>query len=203
MAFLIRPALENDVALMAGVEVAAGRASSSTASRFEAAICSAINDARRLVLVAETPADLPRNPGSAVVGWAKTHFHDHSAGPAPAGYYLAGITVAPGFRRRGVAVALTDARLEWIWARSDEAWYVVNASNAASLKLHQRWGFREVARAYGFHEVTFDGGEGLLLKAPRPLPRPCGTPGDLNGRSFAMQPRRLSMVHRYTNWGSV
>ncbi|BCW50331.1 N-acetyltransferase [Arthrobacter sp. StoSoilB13] len=170
MALLIRPALENDVAAMAGVEVAAGRTSAGAASRFEAAIRAAISDPRRLVLVAETPADVPWNPGSAVVGWAKTHFHDYDAGPAPAGYYLGGITVAPDFRRQGVAAALTEKRLEWIWARTDEAWYVVNARNAASLKLHQRWGFREVARGSGFHAVTFDGGEGLLLKAGRPLP---------------------------------
>ena len=170
MALLIRPALENDVAAMAGVEVAAGRTSAGADSRFEAAIRAAIGDPGRLVLVAETPADVPWNPGSAVVGWAKTHFHDCGAGRAPAGYYLGGITVAPDFRRQGVAAALTEKRLEWIWARTDEAWYVVNAGNAASLKLHQRWGFREVARGSGFHAVTFDGGEGLLLKAARPLP---------------------------------
>jgi L-amino acid N-acyltransferase YncA len=76
--------------------------------------------------------------------------------------------VARLFRRQGVAAALTEARLLWIWERADSAWYVVNSRNQASLALHQPWGFEEVARGPGFHTVTFDGGEGLLLRASRP-----------------------------------
>ena len=88
---------------------------------------------------------------------------------APAGHYLAGITVLPDFRRRGLAQELTEARLQWIWQQAGDAWYVVNARNQASLALHRKWGFREVARGPGFHTVTFDGGEGVLLSAARPL----------------------------------
>ncbi len=106
--------------------------------------------------------------GSAVVGWAKTHYWDYADGLALAGQYLGGVTVRPDFRRRGLAAQLTAVRLGWIWEHAEEAWYVVNARNEASLALHRKWGFREVARGAGFHTVTFDGGEGVLLMAARP-----------------------------------
>jgi ribosomal protein S18 acetylase RimI-like enzyme len=168
MAFLIRPAREGDVPGITEVELTAGRTSPAAAWKFGAGISAAIMDSHRLVLVAEPTPDVPGDGSSAVVGWAKTHYWEYPDGPAPAGYYLGGITVARRFRRQGVAAALTEARLEWIWGRADTAWYVVNARNQASLALHQRWGFQEVARGPGFHTVTFDGGEGLLLKASRP-----------------------------------
>ena len=99
----------------------------------------------------------------------KPHCWDYADGPALSGHYLGGVTVRPDFRRLGVASELTGARMAWIWERADHAWYVVNALNEASLALHRRWGFREVARGPGFHTVTFDGGEGVLLQAARPL----------------------------------
>ncbi|MGO4589340.1 GNAT family N-acetyltransferase [Paenarthrobacter sp. 2TAF44] len=169
MSFLIRPARESDVPGISEGELTVGRTSLAAAGRFGEGISAAIRDSHRLVLVAEAPPDMPRDGGSAVVGWSKTHYWDYSDGHAPAGHYLGGITVAPHFRRQGVAAALTEARLEWIWERADTAWYVVNSRNQASLALHQRWGFEEVARGPGFHTVTFDGGEGLLLKASRPM----------------------------------
>ncbi|MFV2145274.1 hypothetical protein [Isoptericola sp. G70] len=58
-----------------------------------------------------------------------------------------------------------EARIAWIAERADRAFYVVNARNAASVALHERWGFREVARAAAFHGVTFAGGAGVLLAA--------------------------------------
>lgn len=117
----------------------------------------AIEDVGRLVVVALA--------GSEVAGWAKTHRFDDDDGPALAGEYLGGVEVSVDWRRRGVATALTDARLRWIAARADRAWYVVNASNGASLELHRRFGFVEVARAPSFHGTTFTGGCGVLLRA--------------------------------------
>lgn len=46
------------------------------------------------------------------------------------------------------------------------AYYVVNATNLASIALHRRCGFLEIARAASFHTVGFNGGVGLLLRAP-------------------------------------
>ncbi|MFJ4209321.1 GNAT family N-acetyltransferase [Paenarthrobacter sp. NPDC089675] len=168
MVFHIRTATEPDIAGIAEVELAAGRIADARTPQFVAALCGAISDPLRLVLVAEAQPPPSTADGAAVVGWAKTHHWNHADGPAPAGHYLGGLTVAPAFRRKGAAIQLTDARLAWIWERGTSAWYVVNARNQASLELHGRWGFREVARAPGFHTVTFDGGEGVLLGADRP-----------------------------------
>ena len=62
----------------------------------------------------------------------------------PAGYYLSGVLVAPAWRRRGIATALTRARLRWVFARADEVFYVAGAGNIASLHLHTALGFQEI-----------------------------------------------------------
>ena len=117
----------------------------------------AIADPQRKVVVA-TMDDV-------VVGWAKTHFWDLSDGPAAAGHYLGGVMVASEIRRHGVGDALTSARLDWIWKRARKTWFVVNALNLASIDLHRKWGFCEVARNHRFHTTTFTGGEGILFSA--------------------------------------
>ena len=168
MSFTIRPAHPVDVAGILAADTAAGRTSPADAERFAAGISAAVADPARLVVVAEAHDDASAEGGPGVVGWAKTHHWDYADGAAPAGHYLGGVAVRPEFRRRGLAVQLTDARLQWLWERAEFAWYVVNARNEASLALHRRWGFREVARRARFHTVAFDGGEGVLLSAARP-----------------------------------
>jgi aminoglycoside 6'-N-acetyltransferase I len=64
----------------------------------------------------------------------------------PAGCYLTGVLVDPAWRHRGVATALTRARLRWVFARTDEALYVAGADNTASLNLHAALGFQEMKR---------------------------------------------------------
>lgn len=98
-----------------------------------------------------------------IVGWAMTAFFDAADGAAPAGHYLMGVTVVPGFRRRGVGGALIRARLDWIAARADAAWFFTNARNSASIALHERFGFTEIARGPRFRNVPFDGGAGVLF----------------------------------------
>jgi aminoglycoside 6'-N-acetyltransferase I len=69
------------------------------------------------------------------------------AGPGtPAGYYLSGVLVEPAWRGRGIATALTGARLRWVFARTDEAFYVAGSDNTASLRLHAALGFQEMTR---------------------------------------------------------
>jgi aminoglycoside 6'-N-acetyltransferase I len=69
------------------------------------------------------------------------------AGPGtPAGCYLGGVLVAPRWRGRGIATALTGARLRWAFARTDTVFYVAGADNVASLRLHAALGFQEVRR---------------------------------------------------------
>jgi ribosomal protein S18 acetylase RimI-like enzyme len=69
------------------------------------------------------------------------------AGPGtPAGYYLGGVLVDPAWRGRGIATALTRARLRWAFARADTVFYVTGAENTASLHLHGALGFQEIKR---------------------------------------------------------
>ena len=162
----VRPAEERDLPGILEGHRQSGRNPSAAV-----ALAAALADPDRLVLVAES--------GGRVVGWGKTHYWDYPDGPAPAGHYLGGVTVLPSRRRQGIGAALTSARLHWIWARTPDAWYVVNAGNTASINLHSTWGFAEVARGAGFHTTTFDGGLGLLLRARRPAtagPGPSGAP---------------------------
>jgi ribosomal protein S18 acetylase RimI-like enzyme len=64
----------------------------------------------------------------------------------PAGYYLGGVLVDPAWRGRGVATALTRARLRWAFTRTDTVFYVTGADNTASLRLHAALGFQEIRR---------------------------------------------------------
>jgi ribosomal protein S18 acetylase RimI-like enzyme len=88
------------------------------------------------------------------------------ANVAPPGYYLTGLLVAPGFRRLGLGQRLTRARMAWTATRATEIWFFANAANQASLRLHQRLGFREVTRDFVYPGVTFAGGAGVLARAP-------------------------------------
>jgi ribosomal protein S18 acetylase RimI-like enzyme len=71
---------------------------------------------------------------------------DEAGQGTPAGYYLSGVVVDPRWRGRGIATALTRARLQWAFARTGSVFYVTGADNAASLHLHAALGFREIRR---------------------------------------------------------
>lgn len=152
----VRLATWGDIDAICEINTTAGRSPVNIA-----AMAAVILDENRMVVVASADGN--------IVGWGKTHFWSYSDGPAPAGHYLGGVTVLPRFRRRGIARALTQMRLNWIWARADSAWYIVNPSNQASIDLHREWGFVEVAKAAKFHTTSFSGGVGLLLRAKRQL----------------------------------
>ena len=121
----------------------------------------------RHVTVAETATGL--------VGYGRTGWFDPvpdaPANTAPAGWYLTGLSVDPDWRRRGIARALTEERLDWVAARSDAAWYFANAENRVSLALHASLGFVEVTRDFSFPGVEFRYGAGVLCRV------------DLTGRS--------------------
>jgi len=82
---------------------------------------------------------------------------------APAGWYVSGITVMPSWRRRRVGDRMLALELAGVDRLHEPTWSVVNARNGASLDLHARHGFVEVARAAAFAGITFTGGTGLLL----------------------------------------
>jgi ribosomal protein S18 acetylase RimI-like enzyme len=102
-----------------------------------------------------------------VIGFGRVALLDEAV-DGPGGFYLGGVTVDPTQRRQGVGTALTTHRLAWIWERAELAWCVVNARNAASLRMHERLGFIEVRRCSRIQGVEFDGGVGVLLRAERP-----------------------------------
>ena len=94
-------------------------------------------------------------------------------GDVPLGWYVSGITVVPEWRRRYVADRMLSAELAWMDSRGGSTWSVVSAANGASIDLHHRHGFREVARAATFAGLTFTGGTGVLLRRSAV---PTGTP---------------------------
>ena len=114
----------------------------------------------RLLVVAECAGE--------VIGYGRAvRFEPEADAPtdiAPPGYYLMGLVVHPDHRRRGVAAALTQARLDWMSKQADEAWYFANARNAASIALHASFAFEEVTRSFSFPRVDFDRGEGILFQ---------------------------------------
>jgi phosphinothricin acetyltransferase len=108
--------------------------------------------------------------GDEVAGYGNVAFlPEHPQDHAPEGCYLTGVTVAPRWRRRGIGEALTRWRMAWAWARTSELWCVISVRNPVSLDLHRALGFQEARRASSFQGVTFEGGEGILLSAQRPI----------------------------------
>lgn len=100
---------------------------------------------------------------SQIVGLAKTHWHAQADGIAPAGHYLGGIIVHPGWRRQGIGAELTAARLRWIGQRAKYAYYFTNEQNQASRALHATLGFERLAEAEEIHSVRADDGASKLL----------------------------------------
>jgi aminoglycoside 6'-N-acetyltransferase I len=153
----VRAAARSDLEAIVAIQEQAGR------DAHPESYATAIADDARCVVVAEL--DDPGPEPEVVAGWAQTYHHTDRRDRAPSGHYLGGVTVDPAWRRQGVAVALTEARMRWIEERADEAFYVVNPANQASIDLHRRWGFVEIARAGRLTGVEFAGGVGILMRA--------------------------------------
>lgn len=151
---LIRPAESSDIDGILAVQRWAGRA---TDERFRSSTAAAIDDPLRCFVIATVSEE--------IIGWATTHQFLEDDGPAPAGQYLMGITVAPAHRRTGVGSALTAARLHWIEQDNSAAYYFTNVGNTASIALHESWTFREIARGAEFRGVGFTNGVGVLFAA--------------------------------------
>jgi hypothetical protein len=63
-------------------------------------------------------------------------------------------------RRRGIAHALTRARLDRL---APPVYYFANERNRASIDLHAPFGFQELTRDFWHPDVTFTGGGGILF----------------------------------------
>ena len=119
-------------------------AADSDASIWRTSLLEDIAKSDRLLVVAERAEE--------VIGYGRVLRFvpepDAPADIAPSGYYLMGLVVHPDHRRRRVAAALTQARLDWISKHADDAWYFANARNAASIALHAPFGFEEATRSF-------------------------------------------------------
>lgn len=82
----------------------------------------------------------------------------------PGGWYLTGVVVAPAQRRRGLALALTQLRLDWLAQRTELVRSFASAQNPVSLALHARSGFEEERRNIWAPRVSFTGGVGVLFR---------------------------------------
>ena len=132
-----------------------------SSEEWRASLAADVAEPERLLVVAERAGEL--------VGYGRARLFapspDAPPHTAPGGYYLTGVFVRDGERRRGAGTALTQARLDWIAGRAPEAWFFTNARNSASIELHRRFGFEEISRTFSFPGLTFDGGEGILYRA--------------------------------------
>ena len=85
-----------------------------------------------------------------VVGYAICRYHAwaerNGDSGLPEGWYLAGLSVRPSHRRRGVGRALTEHRITWVSERTDVVYYTVAEANGSSIALHEGLGLVEVAR---------------------------------------------------------
>jgi ribosomal protein S18 acetylase RimI-like enzyme len=101
-----------------------------------------LHNAKRRFIVAEI--------GASVVGYGHTVRHERSpdaeTDSSPSGFFLAGLLVAPEFRRDGIGSRLTSARLEALRAETKTVFYLADPENQATISLHRRFGFEEVRR---------------------------------------------------------
>ena len=85
-----------------------------------------------------------------VVGYAICRYHAWSErngdSGLPEGWYLAGLSVLPSHRRRGIGRALTEHRITWLSERTDVVYYTAAEVNRPSIELHEALGLVEVAR---------------------------------------------------------
>ncbi|MFE7625797.1 GNAT family N-acetyltransferase [Streptomyces sp. NPDC057509] len=154
----VAKATEDDVPALAVLQ---SRARGGSARDWENRIRRACGSERGMVVTAKVSGE--------AVGYANVAFlPEHPVDHAPAGYYLTGVTVAPTWRRRGIARLLTLWRMGWVREQDAAIWCVISARNRASLDLHRELGFDHVLIGASFQGVEFTGGEGWLLRAAPP-----------------------------------
>ncbi|MGD7732787.1 N-acetyltransferase family protein [Propionibacteriaceae bacterium G57] len=83
-------------------------------------------------------------------------------------WLVAGLTVVPAARRRGIGARLLGELVRDTprTTQDEPIFSVINAGNLASIDLHLELGFLEVERAATFAGIKFSGGVGVLLSHP-------------------------------------
>ena len=122
---------------------------------------------RRLTRRTDDDALLVAELEGIVVGVGRVAYFEPADGApenaAPSGYYLLGVNVDPAHRRLGIGHALTEARLKWIRTRAPVAWFFTDATNEASIRLHEAFGFRQNSSDFWFPTATFGAAGGRLF----------------------------------------
>jgi len=152
---VVRDACAADLDAVAAL--AAAREGVDDPSRFRDTFAHALGAADQELLVAEV--------GGRIAGYGRSA---RLALPGlPEGWYLTGLVVATDCRRRGAGLALTHTRLERGLARAPRVLYFATAVNTVTIALHERLGFREVARGIVAPGTSFTGGVGVLFECTR------------------------------------
>lgn len=158
---IIRPAEESDALQLAQLCVSRnGGSPKEYLQKFKKEISNIDVHAINMLLVAEFHEK--------IIGFARAkYFNPPKNSPkntAPEGWYLNGIIIKPEYRRLGIASRLTEQRLQRLTNKTSDVFYFANAKNAASIDLHEKFGFQEVTRDFIFPGVTFEGGVGILFR---------------------------------------
>lgn len=99
---------------------------------------------RRLFLVATVD--------DSVVGYGHTTFHSRNAQEeatsSPSGYFLSGLMVSPGHRRKGIGRLLTIARIDKLRQVTDMIYYRAEPDNKPTIDLHFRLGFTNLGSVF-------------------------------------------------------
>lgn len=151
----VRQAASSDASTVAAVMASRGGSVESHLGAAERLV-----DRAPVVLLAECSCD----GHVRAIGWSgavRTPLEQNG----PLAWVIAGLTVCPGYRRSGVGAHLVGAVTDEV-ARKDPGallYSIINVRNRASIALHRKAGFVEVACRKTFAGITFDGGIGVLL----------------------------------------
>lgn len=100
------------------------------------------DDPLRLVMIAEVDG--------VVAGYGRARHHETPDGMQPEtfpeGWYLSGLLVAREFRRYGIGLELTRQRISWVGERAKVVRFHTSAKNRASIRMHEKLGFRAIKR---------------------------------------------------------
>ena len=135
----VRPARVADVEAIAAISLARdGGDPEDVTRRIRGELDAMAPDGAWTVFVAEVDG--------AVVAYGRIRRLEQGDEPdgVPAGWHLTGVVVDPAHRRRGIAHALVEARLDWAAERTDTVYYFVNERNRPSIDLHAAFGFELV-----------------------------------------------------------
>ncbi len=104
-----------------------------------------------------------------VVGFCRFY---HSSGlpahikmyPSPEEWYGMGIMVSSKFRRQKIAEFLSLGRVNILKKMGVKEFYsIVDSNNLTSMKMHKKFGYKEISKADGFLHLKFEEGYGRLF----------------------------------------